>query len=180
MKTSPNTRSIRLFATLGFCIVLFTIGKRWYQHADTQALLWLLAPTTQAISWFSGDTYRFVASEGFLRQDGALLIHKNCSGFQFFLIALLVAWSSLLPHARSLRAASARFFLGSLAAYLLTLLANTARILSAEHLASVPLIASRVAAETLHQSAGILVYFSFLILFSLALWSIQHDATHAA
>ncbi|MCK6508674.1 exosortase K [Myxococcota bacterium] len=175
MKTHTTPASLRLLATLGLCMALFFFGKRWYQQAETSSLLWLLGPTTQALSWWSGKTYHFVVSEGFLREDGALLIHKNCSGFQFFLLALLVSWSSLLYHARSFRTGFVRFLISSCAAYLLTLLANTARILSAEHLAAMPSIASHIAADTLHQSVGIFVYFSFLVLFSLCLWSVPDE-----
>ena len=183
-------------ASLLFCLACFGAGKLWYRQAETESLLWLLQPSTTLLSWLSGMSYAYLPHEGYLREDRAFLVHKDCSGFNFFLLALLVAFTIFLPRIRSLGALGKALFACTLASYLVTLLANTSRLLlttlfllpttttttlalspntATTTLALPPVTTSILSPLVLHKGIGITVYLFFLILFSLLLWSIRND-----
>ncbi|MCB9640148.1 MAG: exosortase K [Myxococcales bacterium] len=169
-------KNILLFS---FCLVFFYLGKEWYRQASPSAMYWLLWPTSQLVSLFSGMGYLYQPLEGFLREDGAILIHKDCSGFNFFLMSLMVTFTFSFRSHLGARRIALLLLGGIFASYFATILANTSRILCATQLLS-PAFSGFLSPQLAHKSIGIFVYLSFLITFSLILWRLTYERPQQA
>ncbi len=169
LKTSPLPNQLRLdeFSNLwigGFAIILLLVGKFWYGQADTEALLFLLRPVSWLVHLVSNQPYTFVPEQGFHFPNGNILINSSCSGFNWLLLAYLLG---VFAGLQSLRRPFHKMLLIPtilIAAYLLSLIVNSMRILFSifilEQLAQ--------HATWLHLIEGAFVYLSSLILWYFA------------
>jgi exosortase K len=135
--------------------------KLYYSTASADELRWVLAPTTTMVEAVSGVSFAFEAHAGYLSRERGFLIASSCAGVNFLLTAFL-----LLTLGRLWRARLAWGFipLAALLAYLVTLVANTARIALALWLLRLPTESGWLNPAQLHRCAGIVVYFGFLLL----------------
>lgn len=136
-------------------------GKLWYQQASAADLAFLLRPTAWGTHLLSGIAFSGSSEQGILSVGGSILISKDCSGFNFLLIALLAGGFALLP-----RFGNRLWLLPAslLLAYGLTLLGNLMRIsclLFLDAYGTVP--------HWLHLAVGIGVYLCLLLPYSLLL-----------
>jgi exosortase K len=136
-------------------------GKCWYQQATAAELMFLLKPTAWGTQLLSGHHFTSTSEKGLLSAQGSILISKDCSGFNFLLIALLAGGFALLPgRGNQLWLLPASLLL----AYGLTLLGNVMRIcclLFLNQAMPVP--------HWLHLAVGIGVYLCLLLPYSLLL-----------
>jgi exosortase K len=161
-------------ATLAAAIVFALLMKWYYAHADAESLRWILAP----VAWSVGALYRspftFVQGYGYASRELRFAIVPACAGINFLVVAVGTLWCGT-AHRVTGAARRCGWLLGGLvAAYLLTLLANTARIAVAVllQLHPIPLDAAQ-----LHRVTGAVVFLSFLFAFhSLALWLAKRHA----
>lgn len=138
--------------------------KRHYADARADDLWWILTPTAELAGVITATTFEMQTGEGYLSRDRLFLIEKSCAGVNFMIAAfglLIVArfhrFAAPRPAARLLGASL-------LAAYLVTVVVNTARIAIAMWLAAHPVARSTLSAADLHRIEGIVVYFGGLVL----------------
>ena len=147
------------------------IVKRWYSHADAESLRWMLAPT----AWLVGALYRapfhFVAGYGYLSPGLRFGIVPACAGINFLVIAAGAFICGILPQAPDRMRWLA---IGAVAAYAVTLGANTTRIAVAVWLQLHPVGADPA---QLHRIEGIVVYLVFL--FGFYSWAQGRVRSHA-
>ncbi|MEW6126856.1 MAG: exosortase K [Acidobacteriota bacterium] len=151
-------------------LVAFTL-KLFYSKASANELQWILAPTTSLVELTSGTRFEFESYTGYVSQDRRFVIAPACAGVNFLIAAFLMLSTRKLLKARQPAALQARQpaaawkFLpaAALIAYLVTLIANTARIAIALHLEQLSDV-SGLSANQLHRIEGITVYFVFLFL----------------
>lgn len=150
----------RYFIAYGCILLAYLLGKWWYRTATNDDLYWLLAPTNKVVSWVYNSAYTYQPDNGFEHPILHILINKSCSGFNFLLMsgALIAGVSiSILSNTRHQMIAT----LGApLLAILITIFANTSRILTS-------LLLERnmgLNYSWLHQAEGIFIYFSFLLM----------------
>jgi exosortase K len=133
--------------------------KRWYSQADAASLRFVLAPT----AWLVGAIWRapfyFVDGYGYLSPALRFGIVPACAGLNFLVMVVGAFCCGILPQvetgAQRLRWLAA----GALAAYGVTVLANTVRIALAIGLQAWPLPIDHA---QLHRIEGSLVYLAFL------------------
>ena len=151
-------KSSTLHLLLLWCLII--AAKLWHQQADADALNFLLAPTAKGSSLLLGLDFG-LSTEGYYSQQASFLISRDCSGFNFWLIATLAGFLALMPRWKSAyRLIPAAVLLG----YALTLLANVARIcclVLAGSFIQVPM--------ELHLAIGVAVYLGLLIPYFLLL-----------
>lgn len=100
MKTILSKNSIRrLTPDLPFyllsALLLFGI-KYFYSGAGSDALKWILAPTTKWVTLLSGIPFVYEKGTGYVNHSLRLLIAPSCSGVQFMLITFAVLVFSFL------------------------------------------------------------------------------------
>jgi len=149
------------------CIVVLVCAlalKLHYSTASADQLRWILTPTTALVELVTGTSFEFESHAGYLSGDRSFLIANSCAGVNFLIAAFM-----MLSLRRLFLDASKDIgwgFIPSAAviAYLVTLVANTARISIALGLGRPTVDIIGLNAHQLHRFEGILVYFGFLAL----------------
>ena len=141
--------------------------KLYYSRAGADQLRWILGPTAGLVELVSGTSFEFEPRAGYLSDDRRFLIAPVCAGVNFLIAAfLMLSIRKLLREPSQGRVWA--FLPAALGiAYLVTLVANAARIAIALRLGRLPQV-DGLDGRALHRAEGILVYFAFLLLLFVA------------
>lgn len=148
-----------------FSISLITALLLKYLHAisNTGDLLVILQPTSSFVGLFF-NTKAIYQDTGFYFPALNILIDKSCSGVNFFIIAFCVFSSTAPYHVLKIRTSILLFVATGVLSYLLTILVNTSRIVSAVLLLQNESAMPWVATPWAHEAEGAFVYLSALLL----------------
>jgi exosortase K len=138
--------------------------KLHYSTASADQLRWILAPTTAFVELLSGASFEFESHAGYISRERGFLIASSCAGVNFLIAAFLMLSMRklLLDHSKTI---AWRFIpTAAVAAYLATLVANTARISIALWLRQNPAEIGWLNPSQLHRFEGVVIYFGFLLL----------------
>ncbi|HXU35318.1 MAG TPA: exosortase K [Blastocatellia bacterium] len=158
-KRSLNRRRIAQAVVVLVCVFAL---KHYYSTATADQLRWILAPTAVCVEVVSGTSFEFESGAGYMSSDQSFLIASSCAGVNFLIAAFL-----LLSMRRLLGDPSKSIKWGFIPAaagiaYLVTIIANTARIAIA--LRSHEFDGGWLNPSQLHRIEGIFIYFGFLLL----------------
>lgn len=153
---------------IAICFLVFAIFKFIYVFLDTDLLQFLLMPTNKLIEVITGSQGEYSCGTGYFHPQLNIVVDKSCSGYNFWLIGFLLASFVLI------KSQKVQFIwiipTALLASYVFTILANVSRISGYMLLMKSGLVQYFDAGNTwLHQTEGIFVYLSFLIMFFFAL-----------
>lgn len=137
--------------------------KLHYSSASANQLRWILAPTAALVEMVSGTSFEFESHAGYISSDRSFLIAPSCAGVNFLLAAFLMLSARKLLRGRSQESDCAFIPAAAVIAYLVTLVANTVRIVVALRMGRLAEIGG-LSPYQLHRVEGILVYFGFLLL----------------
>ena len=70
-------------------VAVFTV-KVYYRTADSDALKWILAPTTWWVRTFSGISFEYTAPMGYISHAYRFIIAPSCSGVRFLLLVFVM------------------------------------------------------------------------------------------
>jgi exosortase K len=140
--------------------------KWWYRTATVEQLGFVLTPVTTLIGLLSGSPGTFVPGQGHLFPEFGILIDRSCSGVNFLIITM--AAFTFLWLRRVDGGCGRPFFVGFvvIGSWVLTVLANTGRILLMIHIQKFGIHPG----PTVHEALG-----AFFFLASLLLTSILFD-----
>lgn len=148
-------------------VLLFGM-KLFYSRADSDALLWILAPTARWTRILSGIPFFYEPHVGYVNHDYRFVIAHSCSGVQFMLIAAATLLFSFLHRMQNHKKKLCWLALSITASYLLTILVNGCRIVVAIFLpmllAPSIMAGGWLNAQRLHTIIGIVIYFTALLL----------------
>jgi exosortase K len=142
------------------CAILL---KLYYSNATANQLRWILAPTAVLVELVSGITFEFESYAGYLSNDRSFLIAPSCAGVNFLIAAFFMLSARKLLKAKLQDNIWGFIPAAALSAYLVTLIANTIRIVIALQLRQLP-ENSWLNPQELHRVEGIFVYSGFLLL----------------
>ncbi|MEM1009281.1 MAG: exosortase K, partial [Myxococcota bacterium] len=184
-----NTQNfVYLFWLLSVCAL-----KMAYAWLGTTLVVPFLWGTQVLVAWFSGTTYVWIPEQGYLRSDRLILLHRECAGFHFFLIALCIwLWLKRNPtHAKhpskhrapkplTLQTGLSLLATGIAICFVMTLFANFSRITilsfsltSPSVLEAFPSWMQRLSRS--HQAVGMWIYLWYLWCFG---WIVQTHERH--
>jgi exosortase K len=138
--------------------------KLYYSTASADQLRWILAPTTALVELVSGASFEFEPHAGYISREHSFLIADSCAGVNFLITAFLMLSMRKLLGDRSKEIAWGFIPTAAVSAYLVTLVANTARISIALRLQLMPAEINWLNPDQLHRLEGIFIYFGFLLL----------------
>lgn len=138
--------------------------KRHYADASTDALSWVLMPTTHVVSAVTGIAFTAVPGEGYFSAERMFLIEKACAGVNFMIAAFAMVAFALLHRTRSVRTGLAVLVTSLAASYLAAVMVNAVRIVIAMWLAAHSVTMFSLSAAEIHRLEGIVVYFGGLLL----------------
>jgi exosortase K len=144
-------------AALAVAAAVLVVGKEYYRDATAADLTWILAPTSQLVSWLSGHDFVYEAGQGWMNTDVMFVIAPACAGINFALAAFLALVLGSSSGMTSWRATAKRLAIAVLIAYAATLVINTTRIVIALAMHRGTIAISGDRAE-LHRIEGIIVY----------------------
>ena len=138
-------------------LLIFCLGKWWHRGADAEALRFVLTPTDALVGLATGGSGRWRAGEGYFHETPPFIIDASCAGFNFLLIVFLLLAYLLLRRFDAWWVPPLALF----AAWPITVLANTSRILTILAVGPAP---PGVADGAWHQGLGAFVYLTVLVL----------------
>lgn len=153
-----------------FVLPLLLLGgafllKWWYRTATVDELAFVLRPVVTMVGLITGEQWTFSAEQGYLFPTINVLIDRSCSGVNFFVITTATFAFIVLKNVHGGCARPLFALISAFAAYGLTILANTGRILAMIHLENFQLHAS----PRIHEAIGAFFFLVALLLASLAL-----------
>ena len=151
--------------------------KQYYSTASADQLKWILMPTASCVELFSGKSFEFESHSGYISGDHRFLIASSCAGVNFLLTAFLMLSARRLLFESTNRMSWSFLPISLFAAYVVTLIANTTRILIALRLQGISVMGS-LDSNQLHRLEGIIIYFLFLALLFLVTERSNSDGTY--
>lgn len=139
--------------------------KIFYRTADSEALSWILAPTTWWVGTLSGIPFEKIAHVGYVSHEYRFIIAPSCSGVRFLLTAFVMIVFSFTHQMDSWRKKVCWFGFSALFSYVSTIFVNGIRITVSIYLPMVfnnDVWSEWLTAERLHTIIGTVIYFSML------------------
>jgi exosortase K len=166
MLVKLNTTKIdwNRIAQLAAILFLAFASKSYYSVASANDLRWILAPTAWLVSFVTRMDFAFEQYGGYLSSDRTFLIAPACSGVNFLIISFLVLTLGKLWRNRPHAFRWLFFPTALIAAYIVTLVAHTARISAAILLRPCMSDLTRIDPVEIHRLEGRVIYFGFLLL----------------
>ncbi|ULC59018.1 exosortase K [Flaviramulus sp. BrNp1-15] len=148
--------------TIYYIIVLSLIvfGKTAHIYATNNSLIFILKPLSNIVSFITDTDFIYSNTNGFYFEVLNITIDKSCSGINFWLISFVVFINLLLNICKSTFQKTILFPLILLMTFILTLFANTSRILISIFIEK----QTKFNYSWLHQAEGVFIYLFFLIL----------------
>jgi len=140
------------------------IIKMFYRTADSSSLKFILTPVTRLVEVFTGMFYQFLPERGYLSSDLTVEIGPGCAGINFLVIMFCTLIFSFVKQFKSMvnKIFAALSFL--IFSYLITIIVNTFRIVTAVNLSRYNHVYLGLDNEFFHKIVGATVYFFFLVL----------------
>ena len=143
--------------------------RHFSRITDSDALLWILAPTTRWAGILGGIPFEYLPHLGYVNHFYRFLIAPSCSGIRFMMITFLMLIFSFIHRFSSNRAKAFWFGSSAVFTYLSTIFVNGIRIITAIYL-PIPLekaglLTGLLNPDKLHTLIGTVVYFSSLCVF---------------
>src|SRR5690606_9158372 len=126
-----NAESLERSAFVGAAGVLAFTLKLHYSGAGPDELAWILSPTALLVGHLSGHAFAFEVEQGYVSTALGLAITTACAGVNFLVVALLTLTLGVVIRLPGVWLKLAGLLLSVAAAYSVTLLVNSLRILVA-------------------------------------------------
>jgi len=159
-------RSSILFGIL--TLVLVYALKFHYSHASASRLGWILWPTSRVVQIITGISFES-GPNGFVSWEHGATIAKSCAGVNFLIIALCMSIFIKIQDRHALLKQAAVLLQSLAAAYGLTILVNSTRIILGMTLLNADIYSGFITRTRVHRWEGIFVYFTGLWIFYLLL-----------
>ncbi|MDE7322214.1 MAG: exosortase K [Lachnospiraceae bacterium] len=147
-------------------VLLVLAVKVFYRTADSDMLLWILAPTTGWVRILSGIPFEYSAQVGYVSHEYRFIIAPSCSGVRFLLLVFVMMVFSYTHLAASKRKKFCWLGFSAVLSYVSTIFVNGIRITVSIYLPLIlmdkKLMSDWLTAERLHTIIGTSVYFSML------------------
>jgi len=151
-----------IFYTLGLVIALGL--KYYYSGASSDALNWILVPTSRLVEYLSGIHFEKELHSGLVSHSHRYIIASSCAGINFLTIAFSTFFFSLTYRLRSIERKLLWLGISLIVTYLLTLGANALRVIAAIYLYGANIYGRWITPERIHRIEGTLIYFVVLLL----------------
>lgn len=140
--------------------------KAYYSQATSESLSWIIGPTAVLAEMFSSLSFVHEPGYGWVDVQKNVVIAPVCAGVNFLIIAFCMSSFQILWKTRSPRGLVSGVIIGSTASYLLTVIANAARIILSVLMFRLDFYTEWITPEMVHRITGIIVYYLLLCFYS--------------
>lgn len=141
--------------------------KHWYSQAALTQMQWMMQPLAMMLDQFTSGSFEVDAQGQWYNSTWNVILVKACSGLNFFLASFMVLAIAFKARVKTPTVAKLIACIGVavLLAWPVTLLANTARILTAMYFINHPELVQWTSLndEQIHRLVGLVVYFPLLV-----------------
>ncbi|MDF1699480.1 MAG: exosortase K [Saprospiraceae bacterium] len=159
---------------------LFILLKFGYTLADTNDLIFLLAPTNKLVGILTGSNSVYLSDSGYFHENLNIIIDKSCSGFNFWVLAFLLFTYLTVKYFESSRSKTLAIPASLIGAYLLTIFVNTSRIFTSIIVQPLTKNNFQYHQHTIHEAIGIITNLTFLVLAYMLLDKLLNQTQHHA
>ena len=149
-------------------IIITFVIKYIGRTNDSDALIWILAPTARWAGVLSGISFEYLPHMGYVNHYHQFLIAPACSGTRFMVLTFLMCIFSFLYQIEDRRKGYLWFFFSITFSYISTIFVNGIRIIASIfvpiQLESWKLMEGWLNQDRLHTIIGTTVYFSSLFI----------------
>lgn len=166
-KVNRTLRDNGLFYLPGF---LTALGLKYhYSTATAEDLGWILTPIARLVTLLSGINFHWDLHAGYVSHSHGVVIAPACAGINFLIICFATIFFTFITCLNGKLAKCSWLGVSLAAAYLVTLCANTIRIIISIYLYRAPIYGGWATPARVHELAGTLIYVSFLVAIFLAM-----------
>ena len=140
--------------------------KAYYSQASSEDLSWIITPTAVLTEMFSSLSFVHEPGYGWVDVQKNVVIAPVCAGVNFLIIAFCMSSFQILWKTRSPRGLISGVMIAGTASYLLTVIANAARIILSVMMFRLDFYTEWVTPEMVHRITGIVVYYLLLCFYS--------------
>jgi len=162
----PQIKSPATLVTAG---LIFVGCKLYFPLANFAFFTFLLWPVAQITGTVIGLPMDYLPGTGYYFSNYNVLIDKSCSGYNFLLLSFMIFVFFLTLKLKTRIPAFWTISISLFLSYVLTLLANTSRILISMLFTKNSFFFEWVDSRILHESIGVFCFLSFVIVATLIL-----------
>ncbi|MBC8756001.1 exosortase K [Kordia sp. YSTF-M3] len=152
----------KTYQKIGFILGLILCLKALYSVATVNALKWFMYPMIPFVEVFTKTSFEWIDAIGFSSPIG-IVIEKSCAGGNFFIICVAFLCFKLCTF-QSIRNTILRVTFLGICSYLIMILANTTRIISAMKLAEWEWTNQFIDPKDAHLALGSILYIFILLI----------------
>ncbi|WP_420574583.1 exosortase K [Kordia sp.] len=153
----------KLHIKIGFILGLIFSLKALYSISTLAVLKWFMYPMIPFIELFTNTNFQWIPEVGFSSPLG-IIIEKSCAGGNFFIICFAFLCFKLCKF-EAIKPTFLRVLFLGICSYLIMLVANTARIISAMKLAEWDWTHQFIDPKNAHLALGSILYiFTLLVI----------------
>lgn len=162
-------------------IVTAFIIRYFYKINDSDALIWILAPTSRWSGILCGISFEYLPHMGYVNHFYQFLIAPSCSGIRFMLLVFIMLTFSFIHQMEGITKAGLWFISSAVFSYLASIFVNGIRIAVSIKLPlllnDIPFVNNRVNPDKLHTIIGTCIYFlSLCIIYLIAAYICQKSS----
>ncbi len=144
--------------------LIIAVGlKYYYSGASSDALNWILVPTSRLVECLSGIHFERELHTGLVSHSHRYIIAPSCAGINFLTIAFSTFFFSLTYRFKDIERKLLWLGISLGMTYVLTLGANALRVIAAIYLYKADIYGGWMTPERVHRIGGTLIYFVFLL-----------------
>lgn len=140
--------------------------KSFYSQANSEGLVWIIAPTAWLTEIFSHLSFIHEPGYGWVDAQHSVVIAPVCAGVNFLIISFCMSSCQILCKTTSPKNQITGVITAGLASYALTVVANAARIILSVALLKPDIYSGWLTPGMLHRVAGTVVYYLLLCMYS--------------
>lgn len=164
-------------------VILFILLKFAFTLADSNDLIFLIKPTDKLVGILTGSHSVYLSDSGYFHEHLNIIIDKSCSGFNFWILCYMLFTYLAVRHFENNLYKILTIPTALIGAYLLTIFVNTSRIFASIVVQAQTKNILLNHQHILHETIGITINLTFLILAYLLIEKVfihkQHNAKFA-
>ncbi|MEX1376526.1 MAG: exosortase K [Eubacteriales bacterium] len=166
IKPREKTFNITNFIFYAGAAAIGAALKIFYDIAGNDQLIFMIKTASNLVALFYNTDFFYDSKLGYVSHQLGITIGKSCAGINYMIIVLLMLAFSYIHYFKSTKSKIIYFAVIFPAAYLMTILANSSRIILSIKMLDMSWLYNSFSKETVHLITGIFTFVGFLILFN--------------
>lgn len=148
--------------------IMVAVMKVLYANSSVDQLLFILNPVSKITGFVFNKSFEYIQSLGYYNRELGVMISKECSGINYFIVMLSMLLLFSLNRFKTRGSKIIFLVFSAVISYAITIISNVSRIIASIYVLGLIDIGNTKFYNIAHQSIGITVYITYLILVNMA------------